>query len=162
MTWIYRLQQRISITSNEFTAILVISLLLLIGIIARYIQSSTPEMPAGTYARDDRLFEEGTLALKAASERADESHPSILAESDSVMYGQVTDAVEDTHLRFNLNTATADQLEQLPRIGPTMAERILDYRTAHGPFKHVEDLTLVQGIGEKTLALLLPLVYVEE
>ena len=119
-------------------------------------------MPAGTYARDDRLFEEGTLALKAASERADESHPSILAESDSVMYGQVTDAVEDTHLRFNLNTATADQLEQLPRIGPTMAERILDYRTAHGPFKHVEDLTLVQGIGEKTLALLLPLVYVEE
>ena len=52
----------------------------------------------------------------------------------------------------NLNTATVDQLESLPGIGPALAQRILDYRQEHGPFRSVEDLTKVSGIGEKRLA----------
>jgi competence protein ComEA len=52
----------------------------------------------------------------------------------------------------NLNTATIDQLESLPGIGPALAQRILDYRQEHGPFRSVEDLTNVSGIGDKRLA----------
>jgi competence protein ComEA len=52
----------------------------------------------------------------------------------------------------NLNTATMDQLESLPGIGPALAQRILDYRQEHGPFRSVEDLTNVSGIGDKRLA----------
>ncbi len=52
----------------------------------------------------------------------------------------------------NVNTATLDELEALPGIGPSLAQRILDYRTQHGPFQSVNDLLNVSGIGEKRLA----------
>ena len=62
--------------------------------------------------------------------------------------------------RMNLNTATSAQLQQLPRIGEAMAQRILDYRRANGRFRSVEDLNNVRGIGDKTLEKLRPHLYV--
>jgi competence protein ComEA len=53
---------------------------------------------------------------------------------------------------INLNTATLDQLETLPGIGPALGQRIIDHREQHGPFQSVEDLLDVSGIGEKRLA----------
>ena len=61
---------------------------------------------------------------------------------------------------LNLNTATQDQLESLPGIGPKVAERILEYRTKSGGFKRVEDLMNVKGIGEKSFLKLKPLIVV--
>ena len=60
----------------------------------------------------------------------------------------------------NLNTATAAQLETLPGVGPVMAQRIIDWRTANGGFTRVEELQEVDGIGAKTYASLAPLVHV--
>ena len=51
---------------------------------------------------------------------------------------------------INLNTATAAELEKLPGIGQKVAARIVEYREKHGPFKKVEELMNVQGIGEKS------------
>ena len=53
--------------------------------------------------------------------------------------------------RLDLNTATEEELEALPGIGPALAERIVVYRTENGPYLSVEELLLVRGIGEKTL-----------
>lgn len=53
--------------------------------------------------------------------------------------------------RLNLNTATAEQLEMLPGVGPAKAERIVAFRGKHGPFKRVADLRRVKGFGRKTL-----------
>jgi comEA protein len=54
--------------------------------------------------------------------------------------------------KININTASASELESLPRIGPKVAQRIVDFRTKNGSFKTVEELMKVQGIGEKIFA----------
>lgn len=50
----------------------------------------------------------------------------------------------------NINTATAQELEKLPKIGPVAAQKIVDYRKQNGAFHKVEDLQLIEGIGPKT------------
>lgn len=52
--------------------------------------------------------------------------------------------------KVNLNTADSAALETLPGIGPTLAQRIIDYRQSHGPFERIEDLLQVSGIGQAT------------
>lgn len=51
--------------------------------------------------------------------------------------------------RININHATAEELEQLPGIGPVLAKRIVDYRNKHGTFKNIFDLKNVPGISEE-------------
>lgn len=62
---------------------------------------------------------------------------------------------------ININTATKAQLETLPGIGPTLAQRIIDYRSTNGPFASVGALIHVSGIGEKKLEAIWNLVTVE-
>ncbi|MCU1508353.1 MAG: competence protein ComEA [Glaciihabitans sp.] len=63
-----------------------------------------------------------------------------------------TGAASTTGARVSINTGTAAELETLPRVGPALAQRIIDWRTANGRFSSIDDLLNVSGIGEKTLA----------
>ena len=56
----------------------------------------------------------------------------------------------DTY-RLDINTATKQQLQELPGIGEVIAQRIIDYRTMKGAFESVDDLQYVEGIGDKKL-----------
>lgn len=76
----------------------------------------------------------------AASGSMDGSRP------DSLLEGEIID----------LNTAAPEDLERLPGIGPAKAEAIAAYRTEHGPFRTVDQLMEVSGIGEATLEALRP------
>jgi competence protein ComEA len=62
--------------------------------------------------------------------------------------------------KINLNTATLAELDTLPGVGPVLAQRIIDHRGKRGPFRSVDDLRQVDGIGEETFARLKDLVVV--
>ena len=55
---------------------------------------------------------------------------------------------EQEPLRLSINTSGADELVLLPGIGPSIAQRIVDYRTEHGLFQNIEELMNVPGIGQ--------------
>ena len=70
------------------------------------------------------------------------------------------DGTAATAGKVNINTAGVDQLATLPRVGPVLAQRIVEWRAQHGNFRRVEELDAVNGVGPKMLAALLPLVRV--
>ncbi len=67
---------------------------------------------------------------------------------------------EQAGKKINLNTATATELETLPRVGPVMAQKIVAWRTEHGRFASIDQLKEVAGVGEVTFAGLKSLVTV--
>ena len=67
-----------------------------------------------------------------------------------VITTSVPEVVTSTTELININTATASELDTLPGIGPTTAQKIIDYRTQNGPFVNAEDIINVSGIGPGT------------
>lgn len=71
--------------------------------------------------------------------------------SDSSSTGSSYDSpAADTEGKINLNTADAAALQTIPGIGPSKAQRILEYRDTSGPFQKIDDIKNVSGIGNKT------------
>ncbi len=58
----------------------------------------------------------------------------------------------------NINTATLDQLQMLPRVGPALAGRIVDFREANGEFRTVDEIVAIKGIGERSFENLEPFI----
>ena len=88
------------------------------------------------------------LNMVRLSEDADTSmlnYNTVLKNSDVINIPAKAQTV-----RISINTATIDQLMTLPQIGEVTAQRIIDYRSAHGLFQQIEDIKAVKGIGEKT------------
>ena len=65
-------------------------------------------------------------------------------------FGSITQNAEQQELKVDLNQASASELQKLPGVGERVAQRILEYREANGPFRAPEELMNVRGIGEKT------------
>lgn len=127
-----------------------------------YVDVSGAVLNPGVYelAEDSRVFEAAEKAGGLA-ENADTSSVNLAARladgdklyiptKDEIKAGK-TDAGIITGI-ININTADAVRLTEISGIGPSTAQKIIDYRTQHGSFKSVTELLNVSGIGEKTLA----------
>lgn len=84
------------------------------------------------------------------------------AEADAVVATSArrSSAHKPPPVRTNINTATSEQLQRLPRIGPALAGRIIEYRRVHGRFGSAGEITEVRGIGDRTMELLTPWIHI--
>ncbi len=93
----------------------------------------------------------GSLNLAAHlsdGEKVNVPFPSPTANPQTANTGAET--TPQSEFPININTATLEQLETLPGIGPVKAQAIIDYRTEHGPFQTIEEIMDVPGIGPAT------------
>lgn len=175
MRWLYRLQARLGLTVPEGSAALVLLLALTGGSVALHVQAASEPIPEDVYAAADAAF--ATAAADTASApaplafadaRALADAPPVAVDSSAA---QVAEAAVETAAaprrsgkpppaRTNINTASLADLQRLPRIGPALAQRIVDYRNANGPFRHPDQITEVKGIGDKTLEKLRPWIFI--
>lgn len=185
MKWKFWIQERLYCTSQEASAIVLLLAIIVVAHGIRIVRAGISPFDDAYYAETDSLFQ--LLASRADSlETVDTlligtSYAQYLARSvdggvekpspfdqliDTLKYADlemwiVKDTLEKPVVRFplNINLATEKELQALPRIGPQMAKRIVEYRSAH-PFKSTKDLLNVRGIGVKTMEKLAPLVTV--
>ncbi|HYN41721.1 MAG TPA: helix-hairpin-helix domain-containing protein [Thermoanaerobaculia bacterium] len=80
----------------------------------------------------------------------------LLATAASAPAADTAAAPAPAKKTVNVNQASADELARLPRVGPSLAGKIVSHREKNGPFKRTEDLMEVTGIGEKMFTLLKP------
>lgn len=101
-------------------------------------------------------------AINLASRITDGSKiivPSRMKGIDTTSTNDFSESVK-TH-KININTASIKELEELPGIGKVLAERIVSFRETNGPFKSIEDIKKVSGIGEKKFESIKDLIVVE-
>lgn len=88
--------------------------------------------------------------------------PDFIATPNEELPNKITtESVEKKPRLLNINTATLEELQTLPSIGPQTASKIIQYRVEHGNYSSIEALTGVKGIGEKTLEKVKPYISVE-
>jgi competence protein ComEA len=137
MIWLYRLQQRLSITRQEGLAILTLAVLFLLGLTVRHFQQQQiPPVAADSLVATPATDSTAPSPASPGPQRPSAEHP------------------------INVNTAPPEALDGLPGIGPALSERIVTYRSTQRPFQRVDELERVRGIGPKTLATLRPMVRV--
>lgn len=126
--------------------------LLVVDVVGAVRSPGVVELPAGSRVRD---AVEAAGGLKPG-EIAGVNLARLLVDGEQVVVGQ--QASSATGGKVNLNTASAADLEDLPGVGPVLAERIVGYREAHGPFRSVAALDAVSGVGPALMSQLRDLV----
>ena len=90
-----------------------------------------------------------------------ESAQTETSETETTSASETENTPAEQTGKININTATAEELQTLPGIGETLADRILSYRAANGAFTDIRQLMEVEGIGEKKFEAIANLITVE-
>lgn len=154
---LYRVESRVGITPGEARALLFVALLLVGGVSVQYAVDIARTLPADSPVQivwPSGLPGEGDAARSALDSLGSDKDEGI-ASMRNAPSGAPGDALREVR-RVGINTASSEELQRLPGIGPAIADRIVEYRARYGLFQSVEELTAVKGIGPKTLAKLEP------
>jgi competence ComEA-like helix-hairpin-helix protein len=135
-----RIADWVALTNTERKVILFLVVTLLAGGGIRLYQATFPSAPKFDYRASDSTF----AALSAAPE-------------DSTTE-TVKEGIEDASGRLNINTATKQQLLDLPGVGEVTADRILIYRAETGKFSTVDELRAIKGMSKRKIENLRPLI----
>lgn len=144
-----------------FVATVVMIILLLITILMMFPGTSDHPMKEWTPVNGDvtALLHGEHENILATNPVVDQTVPN---GTQDPMVEEEQSKASDSGLRLlSLNTATAEQLQSLPGIGPAKAKAIMEYREKEGKFTSVEQIMEVKGIGEKTFERLKPLISVD-
>ena len=127
-------------TKQEQRFLLFLVITFIVGLGAKYVRRSVETPPDHDWQlQRDKLIAE--FHEKSA----------LLAEADSTDHDTATPITKKSLTgTININTASSEELQLLPRIGPATAAKIIAYRQQHGPFATIEEIQKVKSIGPKT------------
>lgn len=145
-----KFNQIFGFTKTERQVVLFLVAAFVLGLGLKLYKSLNPSGPQFRYAAADSEFTARSASL-AAVDSADEEPAAEVAAPRAPAHAALPDSGS-----IDINRATAPELERLPGIGKTMADRIVRFREENGPFAGVEDLRKVKGIGKKKLERLAP------
>ena len=132
------------LTPPEKRGVMVITMVIALAAVARLIDPFAITPDPVDYAASDSIFRR-ISAEKYTAPAAERQKKKVKSKKKELLPGSV-----------DINRAGKDRLMQLPRIGPAIAGRILDYRVVHGKFSTLEEIKQVRGIGDKTFANIRP------
>jgi competence protein ComEA len=142
-------------TKNESRIILFLTATFLFGLILKFANVSFQPQQEYDYSESDSIF--AVRSRQLVFDSADAS----MSDADSLKRHNASDNKAQSSSIVNINTASKNDLVNLPGIGNMTAERIIQYRNEHGPFKTIEDLQNVKGIGMKKFERIAPFVKVK-
>ena len=140
--------------SERRTFFIITGVLILAGIF--YVAGSYTQIPESIdYSKSDSIFSRLTHQ-PLLSNKSDITDESRIYDKKDVNQKKSQSKVKLGQGSVDLNNAGKEELKKLPRIGPAMADRIIEFRRTNGPFKSIEEITKVKGIGNKTFNLIKP------
>jgi competence protein ComEA len=122
------------------------------GMLTVYVSGAVATPGVFTLPEDSRV-EAAIQAAGGFAPGAEQEQINLAAMLKDGQQIDVPGVIDTSHVnagRVNVNTATVNDLDALPGIGPTTAQTIVDYRLRHGPFQIIQDLQNVPGIGPAT------------
>ncbi|MBN2425639.1 MAG: helix-hairpin-helix domain-containing protein [Calditrichaceae bacterium] len=146
----------ISLTNSEKRALIIVISVIFLSILIQWILPHEVRSDLYDYTYQDSLFtaaSRDTVQNKTYQEKSSEEKKQ--KDNKKAEIKKKTSALKP----FNINTATYDQLIQLPGIGKVTANEILNYQKEFGPFRTLEELKKVKRIGPKTLEKIRPFIY---
>ncbi len=129
------------LTPSESRGVMVIVLVIALASIIRLMDPFANNTYSCDYTASDSIFTRISLSRFVAADPIDHNQKTVPKENKKTLIPGSID----------INSARKSDLTKLPRIGPAIAQRIIDYRDVHGKFSTLKELKNVKGIGEKTL-----------